>query len=96
MRLDNNNLDRLINDKSKFVYFIFMISLFVFFRAPALAHKVTIFAWVEGDHIHTQSKFSDGKRIRGGDVGVFDPKGAQLLKGVTDKNLCPDFSIYRG
>jgi nickel transport protein len=93
MRLDDNNLNRLINDKSKFVYFIFVISLFVFFRAPALAHKVTIFAWVEGDHIHTQSKFSDGKRIRGGDVVVFDLKGTHLLKGVTDENGMFSFKI---
>jgi nickel transport protein len=93
MRLDDNNLNRLISDKSKLVYFIFVISLFVFFRAPALAHKVTIFAWVEGDHIYTQSKFSGGKRIRGGDVIVFDPKGAQLLKGTTDENGMFSFKI---
>jgi len=93
MRLDDNNLNRLINAKSKFVYFIFVLSLFVFFQTPALAHKVTIFAWVEGDHIHTQSKFSDGKRIRGEDVIVFDSKGDQLLKGTTDENGMFSFKI---
>jgi len=49
-----------------------------------LAHKVTIFAWVEGDTVHTQSKFSGGKRVKGAPVLVFDPEGNQLLEGKTD------------
>ena len=52
---------------------------------PALAHKVTIFAWVEGDTIFTESKFSGGKRAMNAQVLVFDSQGKQLLEGKTDK-----------
>jgi nickel transport protein len=51
---------------------------------PALAHKVSIFAWVEGDTVHTQSKFMGGKRPERALVEVFDDSGNQLLKGETD------------
>jgi nickel transport protein len=50
----------------------------------AMAHRVNIFAWVEGDTIHTQSKFSGGKVVKGGEVVVYDLDGSQLLSGKTD------------
>lgn len=49
-----------------------------------LAHKVTIFAWAEGDTVYTESKFSGGKRVKGGLVEVFAPDGTRLLDGQTD------------
>jgi nickel transport protein len=53
---------------------------------PAWAHKVTIFAWVEGDTVYTQSKFSGGKRAKDSTVVVYDKEGNQLLEGKTDDN----------
>jgi nickel transport protein len=50
------------------------------------AHRVTIFAWVDGDIVHTQSKFGGGKMVNNGEVSVFDPEGNLLLKGNTDEN----------
>jgi len=55
-------------------------------HSVALAHKVTIFAWVEGDRVYTESKFSAGKRVKGGTVTVLDSAGNQLLEGRTDDN----------
>ena len=51
----------------------------------ASAHKVMIFAWVEGDTVYTESKFSGGKRVKKGDVMVYDLKGNRLLKGKTSE-----------
>lgn len=51
---------------------------------PALAHKVTIFAWVEGDTIFSVSKFSGGRRAKNAQVLVYDREGKQLLEGRTD------------
>jgi nickel transport protein len=51
----------------------------------AHAHKVTVFAWVEGDTIHTESKFSGGKLVQGGKIEVFDQQGNKLLEGTTDE-----------
>lgn len=49
----------------------------------AHAHKVTIFAWAEGETVYTESKFSGGKKVRNGKVEVFDNAGTLLLAGRT-------------
>jgi nickel transport protein len=65
---------------------VFVASLIVISLSfPALAHKVTIFAWVEGDTVFTESKFSGGKRAINAQIVVFDSQGKQLLEGKTDK-----------
>ena len=51
----------------------------------ALAHNVTVFAWVEGDTVHVESKFSGGRRPVAAPVEVYDTRGNLLLKGVTDE-----------
>ena len=52
---------------------------------PALAHKVTVFAWVEGNTVYTESKFMGGNKVRNAQILVFDGEGAQLLEGTTDE-----------
>jgi nickel transport protein len=61
-----------------FIYFILLVG------APASAHKAIIFAWVDGDTVYTESKFSGGRRVKGGEVIVYDLDGNQLLKGKTN------------
>lgn len=63
-----------------------MVLLGLLAASDALAHKVTIFAWVEGDTVHTESKFSGGRRVKDGKVEVFDPAGTRLLEGRTNDN----------
>ena len=72
-----------------------LIFLVFFFLgvSPVRAHKVMIFAWVEGDTIFTESKFSGGKRVRKGDVTVYGLKGNRLLKGKTDEQGRFSFKI---
>ena len=53
-------------------------------NVPALAHKVMIFAWVEGDTVFTESKFSGGKKAINAQVEIFDKDGEKLLEGKTD------------
>ena len=60
---------------------------------PALAHKVTIFAWVEGDRVLTESKFSGGRKATRAKVAVFDREGTQLLEGKTDGKGAFSFRI---
>lgn len=52
--------------------------------APASAHRVNIFAWVEGDQVHTESKFPGGRAVNGGVIRVLDASGKELLSGKTD------------
>jgi len=51
---------------------------------PAFAHRVMIFAWVEGNTVHTESKTSGGKGIKDATVSVLDSEGNNLLSGKTD------------
>jgi nickel transport protein len=50
----------------------------------AAAHKVMVFAWVSGNTIQTESKFSGGRKVRAGKIEVFDPKGQLILSGKTN------------
>ncbi len=50
----------------------------------AWAHKVTVFAWVEGNTVHTQSKFSGGRTAKNAKITVYNTAGEQLLEGRTD------------
>jgi nickel transport protein len=49
-----------------------------------MAHRVNLFAWVEGDTVFTESFFSDGAKSIGSRIDVFDPEGEILLTGRTD------------
>jgi len=53
--------------------------------AVSEAHKVNIFAYVDGDRIVTDSGYSRTKRVYDGEVEVYDAaSGALLLNGKTD------------
>lgn len=55
------------------------------FSTPARAHRVLVFAFAEGDTIHTESKFIPDTPVRQGKVMVLDAKtGKELLTGKTD------------
>jgi len=65
------------------IVFIIFCSLFV--AGPCLAHKVRIFAWSEGNIIHTEAKFSGGKAAQNSTVTVIESStGKELLHGKTD------------
>ena len=51
---------------------------------PASAHRVNLFAWIEGDTVFLESKFAGGRKVKAGKVIVTDPAGRELLRGVTD------------
>ena len=55
------------------------------FCQPARAHRVLIYAYAQGDTIHTESKFADDTPVRQGEVQVRDRQsGRVLLTGKTD------------
>jgi len=80
-----HRIHRVTRGNYKFACLLLAALWLVFSDVPALAHKVTIFAWVDGDTVYTQSKFSGGKRVKGALVLVFDSEGNQLLEGKTDE-----------
>lgn len=50
----------------------------------ALAHKVNVFAYAEGDSIHTESYFNDGRKCVNSTVTALDASGEQWVEGTTD------------
>jgi nickel transport protein len=73
--------------------------LAVFFLMPAAsaqAHRVNVFAWVEGDTVHTESRFPGGKEVKEGQIAVFDDAtGEKLLEGQTDEEGNFSFPVPR-
>ncbi|GAI35935.1 unnamed protein product, partial [marine sediment metagenome] len=69
---------------------LYLILIFIFLIIMAInisvfAHKVIIFAYVEGDRVYTESYFSDGKKCVDSKIEVFDKQGDKLLEGLTDE-----------
>ena len=53
--------------------------------ANALAHRVNIFAWTEGNEVVAECGFNGGNKVKQGQIAVYDAAtGAKLLEGKTD------------
>lgn len=63
-----------------------VLAILLLVAAPAMAHKVNIFAYVENGTVYTESYFPDGKAVEEGSVEVLDGAGKKLLEGKTDKD----------
>lgn len=62
--------------------------------ATSRAHKVNLFAYVDGNSIVTDSGYSRSKRVHDGVIEVYDAaSGTMLLSGKTDENGKFDFPI---
>jgi nickel transport protein len=72
------------NTRFSFIIIFLAAIILIWSHGPALAHKVTIFAWVEGDTVFTESKFSGGKKAVNAPVEIYDKDGKKLLEGKTD------------
>ncbi len=65
---------------------VFLSSLLLMMASVVFAHKVNIFAYMEGDTVYTESYFPNGTKVKGGIVEVYDSQGTKLLEGKTDEN----------
>ena len=72
------------NIRFSFIILFLSTMIIVSGSVNALAHKVTIFGWLEGDTVFTESKFSGGKKAINAPVVIFDKDGKKLLEGKTD------------
>jgi len=75
--------------------FTILLAMCIFFSllGSGNAHRVNVFAWVDGDTVLVESKFSGGKKVKNGKVTVTDARGVELLSGVTDENGEFSFSV---
>lgn len=51
----------------------------------ALAHRVDVFPYWEGEEVKVEAFFPDGSPVKGGKVKVFDGEGRLLAEGLTDE-----------
>ena len=79
-----------------YLILIFIFLIIIMINISAFAHKVNIFAYVEGKKIYTESYFSDGKMCVDSKIEVFDNQGNKLLEGLTDKEGAFSFEIPLG
>jgi nickel transport protein len=63
---------------------ILALGVVFLFAATSLAHRVNIFAWVEGDKVLVECKYPDGTKVKEGVIRVFDSAGKELLNGKTN------------
>lgn len=63
---------------------IMAIGITLMWRSAALAHKVYIYAWYDGDMVNTESYFGSKKKVKDGLIRVFDSSGNKLLEGRTN------------
>lgn len=70
-----------------------LLILTVLVAPPTSAHRVNIFAYAEGDTVHTESYFSDGTRCDGARITVYDKSGELLLEGTTDAEGLFEFPL---
>ncbi|WP_020585524.1 hypothetical protein [Desulfobacter curvatus] len=68
-----------------FIQLFCLMALFILSSGNALAHKVTVFAWVEGDTVLGESKFSGGKKAQNSEIIVWDLNGKELLRTRTNE-----------
>lgn len=71
--------------------FVFLIIMMV--DISVFAHKVNIFAYVEGGKIYTESYFNDGKKCIDSKIEVFDDQANKLLEGLTDEEGMYSFVV---
>lgn len=84
MPIQNLNNNRSLSGRV-IVALIATFGLLLIPASAALAHKVYLYAWAEGDMVHTESYFGSKKKVQGGIIRVFDPSGKQLLEGRTNE-----------
>ncbi len=68
-----------------YLILIFIFLIIIMMDVSVFAHKVNIFAYIEGGKIYTESYFNDGKKCIDSKIEVFDNRGNKLLEGLTDE-----------
>lgn len=65
--------------KRVFFLLLFFPAFLLFSPESSFAHRVSLFAWPEGDNIMTQARFSTGSAARNAKIRVFALKSQEML-----------------
>lgn len=72
---------------------IVITTFFALITPTAFAHKLNMFAYVEGNEIFVEGYFTDGKKAKNSEVTVFDASDSELLRGTSDDDGQFSFAI---
>ena len=72
---------------------LFIVITLAGFSLSAFAHKLSVFAWIEGDTLVVEGKLSGGKRPKKGMVYVYDGEEKLLLKTILSKDGTTRFPL---
>ncbi len=72
--------------------YLLLLLFFTLFNGNAFAHKINVFAWVEGSKINIESKFNGGKKVFNGKV-VVSSNGKTVYQGKTNSKGKHSFKI---
>jgi nickel transport protein len=64
----------------------FSLLLPLILSTEAEAHRVYLYAWVEGDTVFTESYFGSKRKVQDGRIEVFDRDGNKLAEGRTNES----------
>jgi len=73
--------------------FVTLVLVGLLFPSSVLAHRVNIFAYIDGGMVYVESYFPDGSPVVAGKIQVRDSAGKLLLKAVTDSEGLFDFPV---
>ena len=79
------------DDNSRRLIWFFAAAVILGVASTAIAHAVSLWAYVEKGHVYVEAFFSDGTKVQNGPIVVVDAKGKKLLEGKTDKEGKFDF-----
>ena len=72
---------------------LFIVITLAGFSLSAFAHRLSVFAWIEGDTLVVEGKLSGGKRPKKGMVYVYDGEEKLLLKTILSEDGTARFPL---
>ncbi len=70
--------------------------LAVLIAAPATAHDLRVFAFVEDDMVNVEAAFSSGRLPQTGEIRVVDDQGAEIERHAIDPEGVTRFALPEG
>jgi nickel transport protein len=91
-RVKSLKTDSIIEPKMLAICMAFVLGI-ALLTVPAQAHKVNLFAYVEGDRVVVEGYFSTKSKAQDSLVEVFDETGNKIHEGKTDKDGIYSFKL---
>ncbi len=67
--------------------------LILIWVSKGYAHKVNVFAWIEGNKVFCEAYYTDGSKVKIGKIEVFKKNGTKLLEGKTNEEGIFSFKV---